>query len=241
VVVRLLDKIGLSFILAFVLLSVFSLYIFPKEGATGMEIVESGKQKYLNGEVFASEDVYTIPEDLLVRNLSLTKEEERKLLEQYVEDLKAGRVSVEVDHIISDEITKYINHWGKEIGVEPELIRGLMKQESNFNPTVISKSGAMGLMQIMPATAKDLGLDNPWDISDNIKAGTKHLKWLLGLYNGDYSLALAAYNAGHGNVNKWLKDSRYSKNGRLTNIPFAETKHYVPIVLKNYNIYKSQR
>ena len=235
------DKMILGSIGAFVLATFIGLVVIPDNGETGMNIVESARQQYMNGKVFAAEDVYTIPEDLLARDLSLSKEEERKLLEQYVEDLKAGRVSVEVDHVISDEITRYINHWGKEYGVEPELIRGLMKQESNFNPTAISKSGAMGLMQIMPATARDLKLDNPWDISDNIRAGTKHLKWLLGVYGGDYSLALAAYNAGHGNVNKWLKDSRYSRNGRLTNIPFAETKHYVPTVLKNYNIYKSQR
>jgi len=235
------DKMIVGSVGAFALATFVSFAIIPDNGETGMPIVESLKQKYLNGEVFASGDMYEIPKDLLVRDLTLTKEEEKILLEQYVDDLKAGRVSVEVDHIISDEITRYINHWGKEIGVEPELIRGLMKQESNFNPSIISKSGAMGLMQIMPATAKDLGLTNPWDISDNIEAGTKHLKWLLGIYNGDYSLALAAYNAGHGNVNKWLKDSRYSKNGRLTNIPFSETKHYVPTVLKNYNIYKSQK
>lgn len=249
---KVVDKIWVTGVISLVVLGFMSTVVFPKEGATGMDIVESAKQKYMNGGVFAEGDMYTIDYTNITKNLNLTKEQELELMNKYVEDVKMGRISVEVDHIVAEYITRsiekhtsdknnYYTQNGVKKKVEPELIRAIMKRESNFNPTVVSKSGAMGLMQIMPATAKWLKLDNPWDIDENIKAGIVYLRDRLTEYNGEYSLALASYNAGQGSVNGWLKDSRYSKNGRLTYIPFAETRAYVPYVLKQYNIYKGQK
>lgn len=209
-----------------------------------------GGQEYKDGEHFGMSYVHilTTTEEVLAEEVSLEESldnalEEKELLIQYVNDLKEGRISIDVDidQHINKQIDDAINKWSQHHNVEVALIRAVINRESNFNPTVISVAGAMGLMQIMPATARDLGLDNPWDISDNIEAGTRHLAWLLKYYNNNYSNALAAYNAGHGNVDSWLRDPRYGVNGQLKHIPFPETRAYVPYVLKYYNIYKSQK
>jgi len=150
-------------------------------------------------------------------------------LEKYVSDLKTGRTSVEVDHVITNKINESINKASDKHKVDPYLIRGVIKRESNFKVTAVSHSGAMGLMQIMPGTAKWLNLENPWDIEQNIMAGTKYLKDQLNAFNNDYRLALAAYNAGP-NAVKMYKGIP----------PYQETQKYVPYVLEWYNIYKAQ-
>jgi len=155
-------------------------------------------------------------------------EEEKKKLEKYVNDLKSGKISVNADHLIAERINKSIKYWSEVEGVEASLIRAVMKRESNFNPTVTSKSGAQGLMQIMPATGKYLKLNNPWDIDENMRAGTQYLRDQIKAFNNDYSLALAAYNAGPNAVRR--------AGNKIPN--YAETKAYVPYVLKWYNIYK---
>ncbi len=85
----------------------------------------------------------------------------------------------------------------------PELVHSVIKVESNYNPLAVSSKGAQGLMQLMPATARRFGVANAFDPIDNIQGGTKYLKYLLDLYKGDYNLALAAYNAGEGAVEKY--------------------------------------
>ena len=87
--------------------------------------------------------------------------------------------------------------------VPPQLVHSVIKVESNYNPLAVSSKGAQGLMQLMPATARRFGVANVFDPADNVQGGTRYLKYLLELYKGDYNLALAAYNAGEGAVEKY--------------------------------------
>jgi len=121
------------------------------------------------------------------------------------------------------DIDVAIDEAARQHNVDPNLVRSVIKVESNFNPNAVSRKGAMGLMQLMPATARSLNVSNPFDPQQNVDAGVRHLRKLLDSYGGDVRLSLAAYNAGAGAV------------ARSAGVPrFGETRNYVRRITQLY-------
>lgn len=134
-------------------------------------------------------------------------------------DIKSGNSSI--DEAVENASRKY--------GVDKDLIMAVIKQESDFNPQSESHAGAMGLMQLMPGTASELGVTNPYDVDQNVDAGTEYLKNMLDMYGNSKELALAAYNAGPGT----LKNKGVTSSSDIAKLPY-ETRNYVQKVMQYY-------
>lgn len=123
-----------------------------------------------------------------------------------------------------NDVDEIIQTFADKYDVDSNFIKAIIKQESGFNPNATSKKGAMGLMQLMPQTAKSLGVINAYNPWENVEGGVKHLKSLLNTYKGNKELTLAAYNAGSGAVKKY---------GGIP--PYKETQNYVSSIMASYN------
>lgn len=119
---------------------------------------------------------------------------------------------------------EHINTACEKFGVDPSLVNAIIRVESDFNPFALSRKGAMGLMQLMPRTAVELNVKNTFSPQENIEGGVRYLRYLMDRYEGNLSLALAAYNSGETAVKRW---------GTVP--PYRETQQYVKKVLRIYN------
>ena len=142
---------------------------------------------------------------------------------------------------------EHVYKYSNELDIDPMLTFAIIKTESNFEEQVVSRSGAIGLMQLMERTAKEqarklnieYSMESLYDAQINLKIGLYYFNTLLDYYNQNYILAFTAYNAGLGNVQKWINEGTIKPDGSdIENIPFKETNMYVRKIIKNYEIYK---
>ena len=161
-----------------------------------------------------------VPDNNLYRLLALSPNERTRSGDQYDATLLAR--ATRYDSIIEKAALS--------ASVEPNLLRAVIVVESGFNSRAVSKRGAIGLMQLMPATASRFGVSNPFDPRENVHAGARYLKFLIDRFGQDIRLALAAYNAGEDAVDR--------NGGQIP--PFSETMAYVPRVLKIYRMLAEQ-
>ncbi len=159
-----------------------------------------------------------------------------------------GYIAILETFIYPIKYSKYVIDASEENNIDPYLIFAIIKQESKFNKNASSSKNAKGLMQILDSTAKETatGIDNIdinnidlFDAKTNIYIGVKYFKSLVNRYNGNIWLAICAYNAGLGNVDKWIlaNDIYESDHINISNIPFEETKKYLVSILNYYDKY----
>ena len=142
---------------------------------------------------------------------------------------------------------EYVYRYSEELNIDPMLTFAIIKTESNFRTDVVSNSGAIGLMQLIESTAEEQAeklnmeytRESLYEAETNLKIGLNYFNTLLDYYNQNYILAFTAYNAGLGNVQKWINEVTIKEDGSdIENIPFKETNMYVRKIIKNYEIYK---
>lgn len=150
-------------------------------------------------------------------------------------------------YVYPKKYSEYVYKYSEELGIDPLLTLSIIKTESNFKENTVSRSGAIGLMQLMDNTAKEQAQklnieyqkETLYEPEKNIQIGLTYFKNLLDQFNENYVLAFAAYNAGIGNVKTWILEGKIKSDGSdYENIPFPETNMYVRKVVRNYKIYK---
>lgn len=151
--------------------------------------------------------------------------------------------------IYKTNYSEYVYKYSQENDIDPLLTFAIIKAESNFNRNIKSKSGAIGLMQLMESTAIEqaeevneeiIVTESLYNPEINIKIGTKYYSKLIKKYNNNMLLALAAYNAGIGNVDNWIKQGIIKEDGSdIENIPFKETNNYIRKIVRDYKIYQN--
>ena len=146
------------------------------------------------------------------------------------------------------EYSEYVSKYSQEYNVDENLIYALIKAESNFEADAVSSRNAQGLMQLMPTTAEDVAKKNGINLTEenilepdiNINIGTKYISILLNKYDC-VEVALAAYNAGSGNVDKWIANGTIKADGSdIENSPFKETNNYIRKIMRDYKIYSEK-
>jgi len=182
-------------------------------------VAEAGIYKYVgeDGTVLYTD----VPRGKKANKAIKTKEKNSKAVS--TDTKPAGITNSSSSASRNEGLHPIISKKAKENEIDPSLVKAVIKAESNGNPQAVSKKGAMGLMQLMPGTANDLQVRNPFDPEENIDGGTRYLRYLIERFNGNLTLALAAYNAGPKTV---------EKHGSVP--PIAETKQYVRKVLALY-------
>lgn len=161
-----------------------------------------------------------LKEALLVLPATTAKQKEKASIDNSALASLRGKAAEKLLHPVIHEVAG-------QYDVDPSLIKAIIWAESSFNPSAVSKRGAVGLMQLMPATARSLGIKDIRDPESNIDCGVRYFKQLMVQFNGDARLALAAYNAGSNRVLQY--------NGVP---PFQATRHYIKNVFKYYDRYK---
>ena len=165
--------------------------------------------------------------DVSVENNAAAKEFKSILDEKMAQDKPENSIEKISFKNSRENIENLIEKYAQKNNLDPDFIKAVVKQESGFNPDAKSKCGAMGLMQLMPQTAKGLGVVDAFDPEQNIEGGVKYLKSMLNRFNNDPKLALAAYNAGPAAVQKY---------GDIP--PYKETQNYVKNILASYEAIK---
>lgn len=157
-----------------------------------------------------------VPERPAVASVVRTDPRTGRLVRSFVRTFAPARPRPASASDATTQLARTVARIARQNQVSPQLLHSVIQVESNYDPYAVSPKGALGLMQLIPATARRFGVNDLFDPADNIQGGARYLKYLLELYKGDNALALAAYNAGEGAV------SRY---GGVP--PFPETRNYV--------------
>ncbi len=212
------------------LAGVFCLAVFVPTGASLADPASESETRFGDGSSVRTYRVYTYrqTDGVPVFTDKVPSDQRYEVMEFscYACD-PASRINWGTTRLFTAEYRSTIEDAAREHGVDPALVRAVIHAESGFNPYARSRKGAMGLMQLMPGTASDMGVRDPWAVQQNIEGGVKYLAMLLAEYKGDITLATAAYNAGPGNVERYRGVP-----------PIAETRTYVQRVRQLLDRYR---